>query len=470
MKPSKVLLLFLVITSCIVSLLFLFPKDGIEVGKDHRIRFAHYTQILEPTVVKTQKDIKEVLKGHKVNVNTYEVEENGQQAVPVHELIQFPDVFEHPFYPLYEKLGNAKVQDKTVRILHFGDSQIEADRISGTVREALQQQFGGEGVGLLPITESSHARVSVDRKASSEWIREEVYGNARHNPLHHYGLLGYTYKVRPSGSLHTARIELAYNKRYFEHGRNCSRIKIPFFNPADTINITLSSKSGFSSTKTVFPSSHTDAITFEVDLEQQSPLEISVNWEGTDTPEFYGISLEGPGVLVDNISWRGGAGTEFRKMDLVHLKKHSKQEEIGMIIYQFGVNVVPYLKENYSYYEENVYKELLLMKQTFPNVPILVIGVSDMATRNGVLYESWGNIEGVRNAQRNAAFKADCSFWDLYEVMGGRNSMVQWVSSSPQLAEKDYIHFNARGAKVIGEKLSHSILADYETYQESILP
>ena len=38
-----------------------------------------------------------------------------------------------------------------LRILHFGDSQIEGDRITGDLRDALQALYGGEGAGMQPL-------------------------------------------------------------------------------------------------------------------------------------------------------------------------------------------------------------------------------------------------------------------------------------------------------------------------------
>ena len=40
-----------------------------------------------------------------------------------------------------------------LRVLYYGDSQIENDRITSTLRYRLQQQFGGSGRGLVPITD-----------------------------------------------------------------------------------------------------------------------------------------------------------------------------------------------------------------------------------------------------------------------------------------------------------------------------
>ena len=43
---------------------------------------------------------------------------------------------------------------RSVRIVHYGDSQIEEDRISMILRRRLQDRFGGGGIGLLPMVQT----------------------------------------------------------------------------------------------------------------------------------------------------------------------------------------------------------------------------------------------------------------------------------------------------------------------------
>jgi len=107
-----------------------------------------------------------------------------------------------------------------------------------------------------------------------------------------------------------------------------------------------------------------------------------------------------------------------------------------MAILQFGVNVVPNVVEHYKYYENMMYRQIMALKRAVPDIPVLVIGVSDMARKEETSMESYPNVELIRNAQRNAAFRSGAAFWDLYEAMGGHNSMVSWVENEPPYAEK----------------------------------
>ena len=56
-------------------------------------------------------------------------------------------------------------------------------------------------------------------------------------------------------------------------------------------------------------------------------------------------------------------------------------------------------------------------------------------------YVSYPNIEKVRDALKQASFSAGAAYWDMFEAMGGRNSMPSWVFAQPPLASTDFVHF-----------------------------
>ena len=66
---------------------------------------------------------------------------------------------------------------------------------------------------------------------------------------------------------------------------------------------------------------------------------------------------------------------------------------------------------------------------------------------------------------RNAAKKEQVSFFSLFEAMGGKGSMVQWVQDkTPKLANTDYTHFNFIGAHKAGNLILEFLLSNYNEY------
>ena len=58
--------------------------------------------------------------------------------------------------PFYASLS--ETHERVVRVLHYGDSQIEEDRMTTQIREALQDRYGGSGVGLMPLVQTIPTR------------------------------------------------------------------------------------------------------------------------------------------------------------------------------------------------------------------------------------------------------------------------------------------------------------------------
>jgi acetyl/propionyl-CoA carboxylase alpha subunit len=69
---------------------------------------------------------------------------------------------------------------------------------------------------------------------------------------------------------------------------------------------------------------------------------------------------------------------------------------------------------------------------------------------------------------RDAAFAEGCAFWDMYSVMGGKNSMISWVKNNPPYAGPDYTHFTPGGARKVADLLYKSILREYEAWHAAI--
>jgi len=192
---------------------------------------------------------------------------------------------------------------------------------------------------------------------------------------------------------------------------------------------------------------------------------LTILFKSSVTPYIFGISLDGKsGIAVDNIPLRGSSGLEFAKMDMTFLHNFYNLLNVKLLILQFGVNIVPNITSNYAYYQRSFLQQLKLLKKNNPGISIIVMGVSDVSRVGKVGFESYPNIEKIRDAQKAAAIESGCAFWDIFEAMGGQNSMPSWVFANPALAQKDFTHFNPMGAKLIGEMFYRSLIKEYDKY------
>jgi lysophospholipase L1-like esterase len=136
---------------------------------------------------------------------------------------------------------------------------------------------------------------------------------------------------------------------------------------------------------------------------------------------------------------------------------------------QYGGNTVPYIEsaEAAERYGSWFSAQIKLFQTLLPDVPILVIGPSDMARKSGTTMETYPQLTLVRDALKEAALAQDALYWDLFEVMGGEGSMAAWVQSDPPLASPDHIHFTPHGARLVAELLRQSIQTEWTLWQNT---
>jgi lysophospholipase L1-like esterase len=112
--------------------------------------------------------------------------------------------------------------------------------------------------------------------------------------------------------------------------------------------------------------------------------------------------------------------------------------------------------------------QIALFRNLFPEVPIVVIGPSDMAIKVGEQFETYPQLIEVRNQLKQVAREQHALYWDLFDVMGGERSMHAWVTSDPPLAGPDHIHFSPLGAKRVGELLVQAFEAEWALWAGAV--
>jgi lysophospholipase L1-like esterase len=127
---------------------------------------------------------------------------------------------------------------------------------------------------------------------------------------------------------------------------------------------------------------------------------------------------------------------------------------------------MPYVdsKKKADNFGKEFLRNMKRIRSLCPQASILVIGPSDMSKNIDGKMQTYTNLPDVRDALKSAVFEIGGAYFDIYEVMGGKNSMPSWVESNPPLAAKDYIHFSPRGAAKVAEIFYESLMLDYEHY------
>src|SRR5690606_30494224 len=162
-----------------------------------------------------------------------------------------------------------------------------------------------------------------------------------------------------------------------------------------------------------------------------------------------GISFEsGQGVFLDNFSFRGITGIEFARVDSAFLGAIAAENPYDLIIFQYGVNLLfrPNDK-NFNWYAKAMMPVVQKIKNCFPASEFILVSTADRAFRYGGEYKSAVGIDSLIKVQAMLAYEAGTGFYNQYETMGGKNSIVNWAKQKPALANQDYVHPNHRGAE-----------------------
>lgn len=380
---------------------------------------------------------------------------------------EFPDSTNHPLSAFFEALRTGECNRKLIHVLHYGDSQIEGDRITSYLRSRLQAKFGGGGLGLVHAVPQSSQPAAIIQTNSSNWEKttladhdKSLTGTNRLGALEGYSV--YT----PSSSIFSKSIDEAWilfqRTGGISTAHNFHKLRLFYGFNSKPFLVELNSKEKTIDAEIIPSTNKLNSLTLDI---ASSINTFEIRFKGENSPMIFGISLESEkGVNIDNIPIRGSSGTNFTKTDMVFMKEMLQMLNTKLIILQFGVNVVPNIVENYKYYEVQLYNQIKAIQAAKPDASIIMIGVSDVSRKEGLRFVSYPNIEKIRDAQKNASLKAGIPFWDCYEAMGGKNSMVAWENSKPPLATKDFIHFTYRGANLIAEMFYAALMLEYNNY------
>ena len=471
--PFQVALFFL-------SLIFVFgvssyfnPFSEIPINNHFTIRTPQWkNDVIEPIAVK--KDDSELIERpdsllFKIPVKkTKPIVQSYKSQSKSFSNIRFSDSDDLRFQLLYESLRNLqmeKASNKSIRILHYGDSQIEGDRTTREIRNFFQEKYGGTGTGFQNMTPFV-PMAAVAHKTDGKWVRMTSFGRQDQRQSDgRYGVTGIAnrFNSRVDGE-YDAFINFYPRSYGYKKAREFSKFQL-FHGPLqDSLKISWFINDTLNQIQLM------DTLTDDSKLvvRASEPIkELRIEFKGA-SPDFYGISLDGKsGVNVDNISMRGSSGISFTQMDESHFKKELSNHEIALIILQFGGNSVPYFKtkESVKSYGQSFQRQIQLFKRLVPSASILVVGPSDMASKKGLKWLSYPIIREVRNTMMNVAFDERVGYFDLCGFMGGEGSMVEWVNKSPPLAGPDHIHFTRRGAKKVGIAIANAIKQELDRYE-----
>ena len=371
----------------------------------------------------------------------------------------------HPSDPMLEFLDSLKDSRGQVRIMYYGDSQIEGDRITSYLRQTLRKTCGGTGPGLfLPLMPVMYTK-TIWLKSSSNW-KKYNYLSYRSGEIAHSELGPFmavcrflpegekaeipvkaSVRIKSSNKADSASSVYNYLRIFYGNTRGLVNVAVRS-DDKEVLNDTLKRGSGFN----------------EISCSLYDGKEILIEFTGNVSPDIYGMSIESRnGLILDNIPQRGSAGLEFTMVDRKNLADSYKMLAPDLFILHYGLNIVRNVRGDYSYYQKGLGRQLALLKEISPDTRILVVSLTDMASKSGDSIKSYRNIPSILEAQKRATKEAGATFWDSYNAMGGESSIIKWSDRKPALAQKDYVHFTYPGADTLSKIMAKALFTDRRT-------
>ncbi len=430
MRPSKVLLFIFAVMACLAVMCLVLPHRW-EVGS-RTLRWPTLGEAIETREAYPQPLPEE--EGSLTSPDTIALVDTlpslqgrteDRPPIPKVRVDSTTDsrVFLSAFYA-----SLAEASTRAIRVVHYGDSQIEEDRITTEIRKHLQARYGGAGVGLMPLAQTIPNRsvkqqlfMSGRRVAALQGPRRYMVYALRQDQRQDglYGPMGQVCWMADSlvrGSEEITTVCTPTDGAPYTRWRVLADTSVHYTHHGDTMHL-----------------------------------------QGRGA--VYGLSQESnTGVIVDNIPMRGCLGLVFTKIDAGQLSRFYSEANVRLIIMQFGGNAIPFNEHpgTIQGIVKGLRDQVRYIKACAPEASILFVGPSDMLTQIDGEWQTYPMVPYMDRLLRKMALEEEIAYFSLYRWMGGSGSMLRWQEVG--LATSDGVHFLRSGARKAGNAIAEWIL------------
>ena len=340
-------------------------------------------------------------------------------------------------------------RNQKVRIAHFGDSLILGDIITEYLRNKFQVEYGGYGVGMLSIVaDDSRMKRTVTQTYSDDWTYASIVsGDREQYPL---GMNGTVCVPKPGSWVQYEA------SRVFDTVSSFELVRVLYSNSDRTSTI----EYAFDNDQPKMVSLENGTGVKQLILDAKRKItKVRIKFISGKAPYMYSVSLEstGNGVYVDNFSLRGNSGVSLLDISSDTYERYNQFVNYSLIILNFGANVSFANKSAYILYENKMEEVIEKLKKVFSKTSFLLVGAGDKTMKKGNRFMTNPDIPFLIDIQKRIAERTGIAYWNLWEVMGGDNSMYSWVNAAPPLAFRDYVHLNSEGGEIVANLLFEAL-------------
>ena len=387
----------------------------------------------------------------------FEVKEIGRQ-----DIIDFISDSTTSLSHFFQALRATEEGKHKTRIAYFGDSMIEGDLISQDLRSHMQDMFGGNGVGFVPVTSIVASFRTTIKHSFSGWKTCNLLETSPGK--YALGISGYSFLPDTVSVLDTTLSSgswVKYATTSKKHLDKFYEMKLLYGNSTGRNDVVINGRRYRLNGTNKVNQLYIDAC--------RDSASINAQFQCTSSVPIYGFSFESNnGVFVDNFSFRGNSGLPIVKVNKEIYEATDQCLKYDLIVLEYGLNALSPTMTDYSWYKKGMDNVIKHIKRSFPNTSILLISVGDKSYKKDGVFQTEPGVTFMVDIQKQLAESNQIAFWSLYDAMGGNGSMVKWVEGDTVYANKDYTHFNLAGAHKVGKMLFEKLVLEYRNYYKQV--
>ena len=338
---------------------------------------------------------------------------------------------------------------RPVRIAVLGDSFIEGDIFTSSIRSQLQARYGGSGVGWLPLTSET--------AGFRRTVRHEFKGWKEYNQLHSKG------RYPLPSHYYTGSVGDWVRYTLPKGARPCNEAVIYYKAPSGaTLEVSTNSEEA---TTLELPATETLSA---CRLASGSISSVRFTLTGGASGFVcYGVSLDGAsGVSVDNFSIRGNSGLILASLDAELNKAFFAERPYDLIVLQYGLNTISPKQLDYSGYTKQLGKAIDHLRAATGRADYLLLGVSDRGVKaSGGAVVTMPAALALERAQIRLSADKGVVFWSTREAVGRLGGIGKLASKG--WAAKDYTHLSHRGGGELARQFLDAFFLE-EKYYDAI--
>ncbi|HPC82113.1 MAG TPA: GDSL-type esterase/lipase family protein [Thermoanaerobaculaceae bacterium] len=337
------------------------------------------------------------------------------------------------------------------RILHFGDSPVTGDLISGGARRRLQERFGDAGHGFVlaarPWVWYDHRGVELEAEG---WdIRSPLLRNGLDG---RYGLAGIGFVAS------TPRARTRVRTTRAGPGAAAGRFDVYFGQRpgGGTLLVQVDERQP----EAVHTGTTDPGIAVHRAVVPDGPHDLVLAPAGDGPVVLYGVALERevPGVVYDSLGANGATMHFLATLDAGDWQQALRLRNPHLVILNYGTNESGYGYLPLPAYAADIRTVVKRIREALPGVSLLIMTPMDRGTTNeyGEIV-TLPSLAGIVATQRRVAAATGCALLDMFQAMGGAGTAGRWYRASPRLMTGDLTHPTGAGAELVSAILVEAL-------------